>query len=99
MLVADHEGVYVGATFGVRDVLGFEPSDLIGMRIADLAVPELREQTPEDWARFLAEGRQDGSFQLRHKDGAPVALRYQARAHHPVAGVHVSRLWPVDPAR
>jgi len=25
-----------------------------------------------------------------------VALRYQARAHHPVPGFHLSRLWPAD---
>ena len=61
MLVADDEGTYVAATRGVTAVLGYEPEELIGQRIADLAAPELRSTTPEHWARFLAEGRQDGS--------------------------------------
>lgn len=35
-------------------------------------------------------------FRLRAQDGNLMWLRYQARAHHPVAGFHVSRLWPDD---
>jgi PAS domain-containing protein len=46
MLVADDEQTYVGATAGVTGALGYEPKELIGLRIADLAAPELRETTP-----------------------------------------------------
>ena len=94
LLVADDEGTYVGATGGVTSLLGYLPADLVGRRIADITVPELREQTPQEWARFLEAGRQDGRFRLQAKDGRMVALRYQARAHHPVPGFHVSRMWP-----
>jgi PAS domain S-box-containing protein len=96
VLVADDHGVYVAATKGVSLVLGFEPSELIGLRIEDLASSELRQATPEQWSQFLADGRQDGRFRLTAKDGAEVSLRYQARAHHPVPGFHLSRLWPDD---
>jgi len=94
MLAADDEGLYVAATGGVRHVLGYAPSELIGQRIADLAAPQLRETTPGQWSRFLADGRQDGTYELQAKDGRTVTLHYQARAHHPVPGFHVSRLWP-----
>jgi PAS domain S-box-containing protein len=94
MLVADDEGAYAAATRGVRELLGYEPSELVGQRIQDIAAAELRAATPEQWAQFLADGRQGGTFRLRAKDGAIIALRYQARAHHPVPGFHVSRLWP-----
>ncbi len=60
--------------------------------------PDLAETTPDQWRRFIADGRQDGEFRLRSRDGTQGALRFQARAHHPIHGYHTSRLWPVDPA-
>ena len=96
MLVADDEQGYVAATAGVGAVLGFAPDEVTTMRVLDLAAPELQESTSEQWSEFLAAGRQEGSFRLRAKDGGLVSLHYQARAHHPVPGFHVSRLWPDD---
>ena len=96
MLVADDDGAYVAATSGVEGCLGYRPDDLIGMHVADLAATELLDTAPTQWAAFLAHGRQDGWFRLRAIDGRNVSLRYQARAHHPVPGYHMSRLWPDD---
>ena len=50
---------------------------------------------PEELA-FVREGRQEGRFRLQTAGGAPVELRFQARAHHPVPGFHLSRLWPLE---
>jgi PAS domain S-box-containing protein len=94
LLVADDECRYVAATDGVAHVLGYDPQEVIGRAVADIAAPDLADQTPQEWAKFLADGRQDGTFRLRGASGSIVALRYQARAHHPVPGYHVSRLWP-----
>jgi PAS domain S-box-containing protein len=94
MLVADDEGTYVAATAGVRAMLGYDPNEVVGRRIQDLAAEELVADTPRQWADFLAAGRQDGRFRLRTKDGRSIAVHYQARAHHPVPGFHMSRLWP-----
>jgi PAS domain S-box-containing protein len=99
MLVADDDGAYVAASSGVKSCLGYRPDTLIGMHIADLAAAELVETTPAQWAAFLAVGRQDGQFRLRAVDGRIVNLRYQARAHHPVPGYHMSRLWLDDERR
>ncbi len=96
LLVADDEQVYVGSAGGLTRVLGYDVIDLIGERVQDLAAPDLHATTPGQWAQFLAEGRQEGRFRLRAKDGRLVSLRYQARAHHPVPGFHMSRLWPED---
>ena len=94
MLVTDDAGAYVAATAGVEGCLGYRPDTLIGMTISDLAAPELRETTPTQWAAFLADGRQEGAFQLLAAHGGIVNLKFQARAHHPVPGYHMSRLWP-----
>ena len=94
LLVADDDQTYVAATRGVQQVLGYEPAEMVGGRITDFAAPELRDATPSQWAAFLAAGRQDGRFRLRTKDGRSIPLNFQARAHHPIAGFHVSRLWP-----
>ncbi|MBA2381935.1 MAG: PAS domain-containing protein [Chloroflexi bacterium] len=96
MLVTDGTGMYVGATAGVLGILGYEPSDLVGRRVVDIAAPDLRATTPSQWAEFVADGRQDGAFRLCAADGTLVDLQFQARAHHPVPGFHMSRLWPKD---
>ena len=95
MLIADNTGRYVGASAGVRDVLGYEPSELMGVRIADIASADLVESTPAEWQRFLEDGRQEGAFRLRARDGRDVSMRFEARAHHPIPGYHLSRLWVV----
>jgi PAS domain S-box-containing protein len=95
VLVADGEHRYVAVSDGVKATLGYEPAQLLGRRIEDLAPPDLAAGTLEQWQRFLADGRQDGEFRLLAADGREVALRFQARAHYPIAGYHRSKLWPV----
>lgn len=99
LLVTDDDQRYVGATSGLTRVLGYAPEDILGRRIEDLVAPDIRPTTPYLWARFVADGRQEGEFTLCGADGTPVALNFQARAHHPVPGYHVSRLWPAAHTR
>ena len=68
---------------------------MIGLRIADIAAPDLVAGTPAEWQRFLEAGRQEGTFRLRARDGRDVPMRFEARAHHPIPGYHLSRLWVV----
>ena len=93
MLVADDERRYVGVTRAVMTVLGYQPGELIGKRIEELADPEQAASTSAEWQEFLTQGRLDGVFVLRARDGRAVSCSYQARAHHPVPGFHMSRLW------
>ena len=91
-LVADDDHRYVAVSQGVRNVLGYEPSELLGRTVEEIAAPELVSATNEQWNSFVAAGRMDGRFRLRANDGTLVELHYQARAHFPVAGFHLSRL-------
>ena len=93
VLVADEDHRYVAVGEGVRHVLGYEPTDLLGRRIEDIAPADLVARTRTDWQRFLLEGRQDGEFRLMSADGRDVPVRFQARAHFPIPGYHLSRLW------
>lgn len=91
-LVADDDHRYVAISAGVTAVLGYEPAELLGRLIDDIAAPDLAAATPDRWRAFLAEGRQDGEFRLIAKDGSVVPVRFQARAHYPIPGFHLSRL-------
>ena len=95
-LVADDDHVYVAVSAGVTAVLGYEPSELLGRRIEDIATPDLAALTDDRWRAFLARGRQDGEFRLLARDGATVAVRFQARAYHPIPGFHMSRLTAIS---
>jgi PAS domain-containing protein len=95
-LIADETQRYVAASEGVRAALDYEPAEVLGLRIEDIAAPELVAATAEQWQEFLAVGRQDGLFRLRRRDGQVVNVRFQARAHFPIAGFHLSRLAVVE---
>jgi PAS domain-containing protein len=92
-LVADDERRYVVVSDGIEATLGYAPESVLGLRIEDLAAPSVVEGTPERWREFVLAGRQDGTFELVARDGAVLRVRYQARAHFPIAGFHLSRLW------
>lgn len=94
-LVADDDRLFVAASAGIEATLGYAPASVLGRRIEDLAEIEAVADTVDRWAMFIIEGRQDGTFDLLHRDGSVVRLEYQARAHYPIATFHLSRLWPV----
>jgi hypothetical protein len=94
VLVADGSHSFVAVGGGVKTVLDYEPLDLLGRRIEDIAAPDLVPDASATFERFMTDGRQDGEYRLVARDGREVAMRYQARAHHPIAGFHTSRLWP-----
>ncbi|MEO8437855.1 MAG: hypothetical protein ABI562_05290, partial [Chloroflexota bacterium] len=62
VLVTDDEQRYVAVGGGVQAALGYQPAELLGKQIMDIAAPDLAETTPDHWRRFIADGRQDGEF-------------------------------------
>ncbi len=94
VLVADGGHAFVAVGGGIKAALDYEPADLLGRRIEDIAAPDLAPGTASTFDQFLNDGRQDGEYRLLARDGHEVTMRYQARAHYPIAGFHTSRLWP-----
>ncbi len=96
VLIVDEEALYVGVSRGVTDILGYAPEELVGRKIESVVAGGAGVDPAQDWQRFLIDGRQEGEYSMLDRDGREVRLRYQARAHHPIPGYHLSRLRPTD---
>jgi PAS domain-containing protein len=95
VLVADAEGRYVAAGGASEALLGHPPADIVGTDISSISAAGSLAVGPELWDRFLETGRQDGAYELLHRDGRVIRFGYVARAHFPVAGFHTSVLTSV----
>ncbi len=93
VLIVDEEARYVAVSRGVTNILGYAPEELVGRKIESVVAGV---DPTQDWLRFLTDGRQEGEYSMLDRDGGEVRLRYQARAHHPIPGYHLSRLRPTD---
>jgi PAS domain S-box-containing protein len=91
ILVADEELRYVAANEYACRLLGYSRSELLSLRVADLAGEEL----PSEFAEVQAHGRHDGTTELTGKDGFRLRLRYRASETR-IAGLlyYVSISWP-----
>jgi PAS domain S-box-containing protein len=98
IVVTDDQRRYVAVSANIRGLLGYQPNEVIGRRIEDLAAPKLVAATPTLWNRFVAVTHDAMTFALLAKDGRVVSVRYDATADHPLTGYHTSRLWPLSGA-
>lgn len=105
VLVTDDDRRYVAVRGDTKAILGYDVEDLIGRRIEDVAAADLAPATSSAWEQFLVDGRQEGEYRIRGADGAQYGIQFQARAHHPIPGYHLSRTWraaaptvPAEPA-
>ena len=71
---------------GVRAALDYDPEDLLGRRIEDIAAPDLAAGTPAMWDRFLVDGRQDGDIDCSPETAGNDDALPRSRAHFPIAG-------------
>lgn len=95
LLVVDRARCYVGVSSNVERILGYGPEVLTGRTIESIAHPVPHEATELAFQRFLEEGHQEGIYSLVCADGRVVQFDFEARAHRPIHGYHVSRLRPV----
>lgn len=91
VLIADDQGRYVDANAEAVRVLGFTRDELLQMSVWDLT-PHARELDGLMlWQEFIRQGRLEGEYVLRAKDGRLLHCHFEARANI-APGRHESRL-------
>jgi PAS domain S-box-containing protein len=80
-LILDDERRYVDVNGAACSFLGLTRDEVIGRRIDEFLVPEVRETLDESWPRFLAKGRHAGFFRLVLPDGSERETMYSSIAH------------------
>jgi PAS domain S-box-containing protein len=77
ILVADTERQYQDANTAATDLLGYTRDELLALRVDDVVVNGPAE-TGVDLARAQEQGRWQGEFELRRKDGTTVPVEARA---------------------
>jgi diguanylate cyclase (GGDEF)-like protein/PAS domain S-box-containing protein len=81
MVMCNPEGLLLRVNEAVREILGYQPEEVIGRHHAELAVPEEREITRAMDATLRSSGNTVRDFENRcvHKDGGIVHLSWSVR--------------------
>ncbi len=80
MLVFDGERRYVDVNETACEVLGASRSEIIGRRIDDFTAAEGGFNLDRLWARFMEDGRVNGSYPVKRPDGQVRPVVYAATA-------------------
>jgi PAS domain S-box-containing protein len=90
LVLTDDERRYVEVNDAACRLLGFERSELLALRVDDIAA-DRNADLPAMWTAFLASGSMEGQFALRRRDGGTVLVDFRSRANVS-PGRHVSVL-------
>jgi PAS domain S-box-containing protein len=92
VLVADENMRYIAANDYVCNLLGYERSELLELKVTDIA---RWDDARAEYADLVRDGVRSGSGPLTRKDGSTLRARYRA-SQTTVAGMllYVSVLWP-----
>ena len=83
ILVTDEGGRYVAANRYACELLGYTREELLQLRITDVApAPDVEAH----YRSFIAAREDQGTVELRRKDGTVFAFRYRA-SHTAIAGI------------
>ncbi len=75
VLVADEEMRYVAVNRHACQVLGYTRDELLALTVPEVA---RAEESTDEYADMVANGRRDGHSTLTRKDGSTVTMRYRA---------------------
>ena len=81
ILIADDDRHYHEASIGASKLLGLPREKIIGRRLDDFAVPNIKPVVSERWQAFLEKGEQAGTLQLLRPDGTPRDVEYTAKGN------------------
>jgi PAS domain S-box-containing protein len=95
VVLAARDRRWIAISDGVCELLGYARNELLGKRIEELTVPELKPKTEELFEEFVTVGSMDGEYALSHKDGHPVPFHFKARVFPDGAMIAI---WYPNPA-
>ena len=88
----DADRRYTDCSDGVIELLGYDRSELLSMKIDDLSFDTSR--VPHLFEQYRRERLQNGEFLLRHKNGTPILIRYDSWVFED--GCHAAAWNPAD---
>jgi len=96
IVLVDDKRRYVHATPAAARLAGRSLARLLTMRVEDVTRPSERDEVPEAWDRFMADGSAEGPYLLERPDGSEVKVLYSSKANAPWPGAHASLFAPAD---
>ena len=81
LIIADDHAQYVAASGATVQLTGYDANELAGMSVWDLTSLPNNPEGQGLWQQFIASGKKEGQYLLRHRDGRAVEARYVALAN------------------
>jgi PAS domain S-box-containing protein len=91
ILIADDEGRYLDANPAACSLLGLTKDEIIGRHVSDFTAAGHTAEVTQQWKLFLAEGSQQGIFELSRPDATTLTVDFAAKANI-LPGRHLSIL-------
>ncbi len=94
VFVADDDGRYLAVNAYACELLGYTRSELLGLRVSDVAVDP---DAQVNYAEMRRSGSHTGTTRLRHSDGTEIEMCFRA-SQTTVGGmrVYIGTCWPAD---
>jgi DNA-binding response OmpR family regulator len=94
LLIADDNAHYIAAGGATRELTGYDPTEIAQLTVWDLTPVGVMPACLGLWTEFIAQGKQEGRYSLRRRDGQAIDARYCALANI-VPGWHLSAIAPL----
>jgi PAS domain S-box-containing protein len=98
ILLAGDDARYTDANPAACTLLGRDRDELLGLGVFDITPTTNGEAGRAAWAAFVRDGRQEGEYEVRRKDGSTAVVEYRAVANVQ-PGLHLSALRDVSERR
>ena len=91
VLLADDRGRYVDANPAACTLLGYDRGELLRLGVSDVTPAPHADARRIAWDAFLRDGRREGEYTIRRKDGTTAVVEFRAVANVQ-PGLHLSVL-------